>query len=294
MTPKACRRSSPRRCPADSAAFVLAAVLQQRAHDVHLGVAAAALPPERLISSRITRRLSDAKAGAAVFFGIARPASQPRLAPGRSVRVGVLAVEVAPVSVGEVFAEVADREAQLGVFGVDSEVHPRLNSPSAGEDARCRRERALPDEDAAPALDNERAVLVEAARTHRDDALLRPRAGLPHFEHLGLGVQRFAGVDRMGQAQSPPNQARRRSRSRRDAHTDDNRQREQAIDETAIEAASFTVIAVVVDLVRVVCEQRELDVVGFRDRTGRSGSDRCRRVRSLPESVPPNRFLAAT
>ena len=90
------------------------AVPQQRAHRVHLRVAGAGVGAAAVDLLEDDRRLVDAEAGAAVLLG-----NQRRQVAGvgqrLDERVGIRArgIELAPVAVGKVLAEIADARAQI-------------------------------------------------------------------------------------------------------------------------------------------------------------------------------------
>ena len=92
----------------------LGAVPQQRAHRVHLRVAGAGVGAAAVDFLEDDRRFVDAEAGAAVGFG-----NEGRQVPGVGERlhegVGICAggIELAPIAVGKVLAEIADARAQI-------------------------------------------------------------------------------------------------------------------------------------------------------------------------------------
>ena len=115
LTPNACSRSSPRGDLGQQRGLLrLGAVPQQRAHRVHLRVARAGVGAAAVDLLEDDRRLVDAEAGAAVLFG-----NQRREVAGvgerLDERVGIRAggIELAPVAVGKVLAEIADARAQI-------------------------------------------------------------------------------------------------------------------------------------------------------------------------------------
>ena len=127
VTPKACRRSSPVGDLRQVALLLVrAAVLQDGAHDVHLGVAGAGIAAGAvdLLEDRRGRR--QRQAGAAEFLGDQR-AEVAGLGQGgdEGGRVGAVTVHLAPVLAGEAGAELADFLADLGmrIGGDDLLVH---------------------------------------------------------------------------------------------------------------------------------------------------------------------------
>ena len=98
--------------------LLLAAVPQQRAHGVHLGVAAAAVAARRAGSPPGSPRPPKASGRRRhIPPGSAPRDSRPRVsASTKSRRIGHLAVELAPVFAGELGAEFGDRVADVGMF----------------------------------------------------------------------------------------------------------------------------------------------------------------------------------
>ena len=97
--------------------LLVAAVPQQRAHGVHLGMAAATIAPGALDLFEDRGRGRQLQAGAAIFFR-----DQHREIAGlgqridEGLRVSHLAVELAPVFAGELRAELGDGFADVGIF----------------------------------------------------------------------------------------------------------------------------------------------------------------------------------
>ena len=97
--------------------LLVAAVPQQRAHGVHLGVAAAAIAAGALDLFEDRGRGGQFQPGAAIFLG-----DQHREIAGLGQRidevfgVGHLAVELAPVFAGELRAQFGDGVADVGIF----------------------------------------------------------------------------------------------------------------------------------------------------------------------------------
>ncbi len=115
VTPKACSRSSPDAIAGSQRAFCAgAAVPQQRAHGVHLGVAGRAVAARRLDLLHDRRRGRHAQSAAAVFFRDQR-GEKTSLRERRDEfgRIGTLAVERAPVFAGEFGAKRANGLADL-------------------------------------------------------------------------------------------------------------------------------------------------------------------------------------
>ena len=115
LTPNAWSRSSPVAILGQQRALLrVGAVPQQRAHRVHLRVAGAGVGAAPVDLFEDDRRLVDAEAGAAVRFG-----NQRREVAGvgerldERVGIGAGGIELAPVAVGKVLAEVADPGAQI-------------------------------------------------------------------------------------------------------------------------------------------------------------------------------------
>src|SRR5215813_15194701 len=146
---------------------------------------------------------------------------------------------------------------------------PHQSSVLAGlghwEDVEARRLVALPDHDGPGVLDHDLAVLVVAARANLDDALLRPRARLPHIEHLALCVEGVAVEQRVGQLDLVPAQGEAVLADVRHAHPGHDRDSQRAVDEASAPLRLLAVLAVEMDLVAVVGQEREPDVVGLGD-----------------------------
>ena len=120
VTPNACSRSSPLAIFGQVLCLLLVvAVPQQRAHGVHLGMAAAAIAAGALDLFEDRGRGRERQPGAAIFLG-----DQGREIAGLGQRIdelgriGHLAVELAPVFAGELGAELRDRVADIGEFVV--------------------------------------------------------------------------------------------------------------------------------------------------------------------------------
>src|SRR5687768_5100095 len=126
---------------------------------------------------------------------------------------------------------------------------------------RSRRdhERACGDEDDGP-------VLFDPALADRDDAPALARARLTRLEYLGVRVERVALEQRARQRHLADAQRKSPAARLLDHQPRDRGQREEAVHQRALEFRLRRVVRVEVDLVRIVREQRELDVVGLGDR----------------------------
>ena len=98
--------------------LLLAAVLEQRAHRVHLGVAGERIAGRAVDLLQDDAGLGDAETGAAILFGDQRAeiaARRQRIDKGLRIFAGL--VDVAPIGIGEARADLADRIAdRLTVF----------------------------------------------------------------------------------------------------------------------------------------------------------------------------------
>ncbi len=95
----------------------LAAVPQQRAHGVHLGMAAAAIAPRPVDFLQDRGRGREFQPGAAIFFRDQhREIAGFRQRIDKGLRVGHLAVELAPIFAGELRAEFCNGFADIGIF----------------------------------------------------------------------------------------------------------------------------------------------------------------------------------
>ena len=119
----------------------------------------------------------------------------------------------------------------------DARARPAAGSSGRVVGAGRRLGVALVDHHPAVELEHRLVALVEAARVHPDDADVGPRRLAP-ADHLGLGAQRVAGVDRASGS------ARRRSRgspgelseTSRHGAAEDHVEDEQVVHDLALEA----------------------------------------------------------
>src|SRR5688572_28315741 len=121
---------------------------------------------------------------------------------------------------------------------------------------------SLNHEDGAVELADLHLVLIEAERLDRHDAGARATLRVALVEHLGLGVQRVAGKERVREPDVGP--AEIRDRLLADighAHADHERDGERAAHHAAPELAVARVLLVEMQRVRVHREKREGDIV---------------------------------
>src|SRR6478672_914376 len=147
---------------------------------------------------------------------------------------------------------------------------------------------ALVDHEGAAELDDDLAALVDPARAHADDPDVRARPGLARVEHLGLGPQRVADVDRVGHRDVGPGEVRRRVLARvGDGQAGDERERERAVDERATERRALGELVVEVVLVGVQRQAREPHVVGLRHRAPQAAAVDVADLQILVEPTAP-------
>src|SRR5882724_507099 len=135
-----------------------------------------------------------------------------------------------------------------------------------GEEAPARRVGLLPHQHAPHVVDDDLALLLDAARADLDDAALGVRPRLALLAHTRLGVERVAREERMGQLDLVPAERHAVLADVGDAHARYDGQGQRAVDQALAELGPPGEVIVEVDLVRVVGEQGEPDVVGLRDR----------------------------
>ncbi len=121
--------------------------------------------------------------------------------------------------------------------------------------------RFLPDHDGALVLDHHHAVLIDPARAYLHHALARPRLRFAHADHLGLGIERIAGKDRIGELDIVP--AQRESVLAQVGHpkAGDHGERQRAVDQRLLELGAACIMRIEMDLVGVVGDHGELNIV---------------------------------
>ena len=130
---------------------------------------------------------------------------------------------------------------------------------------RLRRVRARRDHEDPLGDQDDRAVLFDAALAYGDDAPPRTGARRARLDHLGVGIERVAFEERIRQRDLTHPEREPPAARLGDHHPRDRREREEAVHQRTFELGLRGVVRVDVDLVRIVREQRELDVVGLGD-----------------------------